>query len=42
MKKSNIRFFAVAVVLLAATSCQKEEIRTLKATFERFENESKA
>ena len=41
MKKHNIRILMAALAVLAA-SCQKEGVRTLTATFEQFDNGSKA
>ena len=40
--KSNIHIFAAAMVLLLAASCQKDGVRTLNATFERYEADGKA
>ena len=40
--KRNIQIFAASMVLLLAASCQKDGVRTLNATFERFESDSKA
>ena len=42
MKNINIRFLMAVLALLTASSCQKEEIRTLKATFEQYESNGKA
>ena len=41
MKMKNIRILVAALAVLAA-SCQKEGVRTLTATFEQFDNGSKA